>query len=58
MLATHAALVIGLVFVGIILLTLFMFSISPEWWLAQVGENSRLTTAEWMERAARDSAEE
>ncbi|HVU09672.1 MAG TPA: hypothetical protein VHD90_00285 [Phototrophicaceae bacterium] len=58
MLATHAALIIGLVFVGIILFTLFLFSTSPEWWLTQVDDKSRLTTAEWLERAARESADE
>ena len=57
MLATHAALIIGLVFVGIILLTLFLFSTAPEWWLTQANQDGRMTSAEWMERAARDASD-
>ena len=54
MIAAHAVLIIGLVFTGVILLSLFLFSTPIGMWIAQRDTDGRLTLAEWMERSISD----
>ena len=51
MIASHAALMIGLVFIGVILLSLFLFSTPAGMWVAQRDNDGRLTLGELMERS-------
>ena len=51
MIATHAALLIGLAFIGVILLSLFLFATPAGMWVAQRDNDGRLTLAELMERS-------
>ena len=51
MFAEHAALTIGLVFLGLILLSLFLFSTPAGMWVAQRDNDGRITLAELMERS-------
>ncbi len=54
MIAAHAALMIGLVFMGVILLSMFLFSTSAGMWVAQRDTHGRLTLEEMMERSISD----
>ena len=54
MIASHAALMIGLVFMGVILLSLFLFSTSAGMWVSQRDTEGRLTLEELMERSISD----
>jgi len=54
MIASHAALMIGLVFLGVILLSLFLFSTPAGMWVTQRDNDGRLTLGEWMERSISD----
>ena len=54
MIASHAALMIGLVFLGVILLSLFLFSTSAGVWVTQRDTDGRMTLEEMMERSISD----
>ena len=54
MIASHAALMIGLVFMGVILLSLFLFSTPAGMWVAQRDNHGRMTLEEMMERSISD----
>ncbi len=54
MIASHAALMIGLVFMGVILLSMFLFNTSAGMWVAQRDTNGRMTVEEMMERSISD----
>ena len=54
MIASHAALMIGLVFMGVILLSMFLFSTPAGVWIAQRDTDGRLTLGELMERSISD----
>jgi hypothetical protein len=54
MIASHAALTIGLVFMGLVLLSLFLFTTPAGMWVAQRDSDGRMTLAELMERSVSD----
>jgi len=54
LIASHAALMIGLVFMGVILLSLFLFSTPAGMWVALRDTDGRLTLGERMERSLSD----